>query len=144
VPKHTSAAVIAEALGLSRATLYYQHLQPTKDWHLRQRIEAVLEIHPDYGYRRVSLALSVNHKAAQRVMQLFGIKAYRRRGKKPWRKAKTKREHYPNRLRDTTPMHPSHIWVADFTYLPHDGRFVYLATVIRCLYQRSGGLVSGY
>jgi putative transposase len=129
-PQHTSATFIAQALGISRAALYYQHLQPAKDWHLRQRIEAVLETHPDYGYRRISQELGINHKAVQRVMQLFGIKAYRRRGKK-WRKKATEvGNQYPNRLRNTTPMHPSHIWVADFTYLPHSGRFVYLATVL--------------
>lgn len=105
-------------------------MQPDKDWQLKQQIEFVLEQHKDYGYRRVALALGRNHKPVQRVMQKFGIKAYRRRGKK-WRKKPIGVVHqYPNLLREITPCYPGHVWVADFTYLPHVDRFVYLATVM--------------
>lgn len=63
-------------------------------------------------------------------MRLFGIKAYRRRGRKQWRKPRREAELYPNLLREVVPAYPGHIWVADFTYLPYHGRFVYLATVM--------------
>lgn len=129
-PSHASAAFIAKALDVSRASLYYHAKQPDKDWQLKCQIEAVLEEHKDYGYRRVALELGINKKRVQRVMRLFGIKAYRRRGKKRWHKAKKELQRYPNRLRATTPTFPGHIWVADFTYLPHQDRFVYLATVL--------------
>lgn len=78
----------ARALGISRASLYYQPVLPDKDWQLKQQIEAVLEKHKDYGYRRVARELALNKKLVQRVMQKFGIKAYRRRGRK-WRKKPT-------------------------------------------------------
>lgn len=117
-------------MGISRASLYYQPLLPDRDWWLKQEIEAVLEQHKDYGYRRVADALGRNRKPVARVMKKFGIKAYRRRGRK-WRKKKKKvHSCYPNLLREITPLYPGHIWVADFTYLPFDGGFVYLATVM--------------
>ncbi len=103
---------------------------PDKDWQLKQQIEAVLEQEKDYGYRRIARALGRNRKPVQRVMKKFGIKAYRRRGRK-WRpKPKAVTIQYPNLLREVTPCYPGHVWVADFTYLAHQGRFVYLATVM--------------
>lgn len=103
---------------------------PDKDWQLKQQIETVLENNKDYGYRRVAQVLGRNRKVIQRVMQKFGIKAYRRRGRK-WRpKRKQVTIQYPNLLREVTPCYPGHVWVADFTYLPFEGKFVYLATVM--------------
>lgn len=90
----------------------------------------MLEEHKDYGYRRVALALQLNKKKVQRVMRKFGIKAYRRRGHKRWRKAKPVQFAYANLLREIEPLYPGHVWVADFTYLPWRGGFVYLATVM--------------
>lgn len=117
-------------MGVARSTLYYQPRMPDRDWQLKQRIETILETHKDYGYRRVAQQLGLNKKPVQRVMQKFGIKAYRRRGRKWRRKSKEIQIHYPNRLREVVPLYPSHVWVADFTYLPHHGSFVYLATVM--------------
>ena len=117
-------------MGVARSTLYYQPLMPDRDWRLKQHIEAVLEQHKDYGYRRVAQALGRNHKPVQRVMQKFGIKAYRRRGRKWRKKPKVIQFQYPNLLREVVPLYPGHVWVADFTYLPHRGKFVYLATVM--------------
>lgn len=110
--------------------MYYQPRLPDKDWQLKIKIEAVLEEHKDYGYRRVAQALERNHKPVQRVMQKFGLKAYRRRGKKWRQQKKTAVAHYPNLLREVVPTYPGHIWVADFTYLPWRGGFIYLATVM--------------
>lgn len=115
---------------MSVSSLYYHHKQPGKDWQLKQQIETVLEEHPSYGYRRVALALKHNKKRVQRVMRLFGIKAYRRRGRKRRRAAVSCGLMFPNLLRQTYPQHPDHIWVSDFTYLPYRNRFVYLATVM--------------
>lgn len=103
---------------------------PDKDWRLKQQIEAVLDKHRDYGYRRVAQAFGMNKKPVQRVMQKFGIKAYRRRGRKRRKKPKKVTIQYPNLLREAAPLYPGHVWVADFTYLSHQGSFVYLATVM--------------
>ncbi|MGH7930962.1 MAG: IS3 family transposase [Candidatus Binatia bacterium] len=124
---HANKSAAARALGVARATLYYQPLLPDRDWRLKCQIEVVLEEHKDYGYRRVAGALRLNKKPVQRVMQKFGIKAYRRRGRKWRKKPKAVVVQYPNLLREVVPCYPGHVWVAD---LPFKGRFVYLATVM--------------
>jgi len=119
----------ARALGIARSTLYYEKKKTVEDWNLKCRIEEVLREFPSYGYRRVALHLHMNEKPVQRVMKIFGIKAYRRRGRK-WKKPKKQAVQYPNLLMSITPAHPHHAWVADFTYIPFQGRFVYVATVM--------------
>lgn len=68
-------------------------------------------------------------------MHLFGLKPYRRRGKK-WQKPKEKSDIYPNLLMAYHPTHEHHIWVEDFTHIASKGKWVYLATVMD-LYTRS-------
>jgi transposase InsO family protein len=120
---------LAAALGLSRASLYYVSKQLPKDWSLKKRITSVLSDHPSYGFRRVALELRINKKRAQRVMRLFGMKAYRRRGRRP-RKTGFSSISYPNLLQGNFPRGLDDIWVADFTYIPYQGKFLYLATVM--------------
>jgi len=124
-----SKSARARALGVARSTLYYEKKKTEHDWNLKQDIEAVLREFPAYGFRRVAQHLKLNKKKVQRVMQLFGIKAYRRRGRR-WKKPKKQAVVYPNLLMTVTPSHPHHAWVADFTYLSFHGRFVYVATVM--------------
>ncbi len=78
----TSTTFRAKELGISRSTIYYKLKQPDKDWKLKCQIEEVLREHPLYGSPRIALALNRNHKPVERVMKIFGIKAYRRRGLK--------------------------------------------------------------
>ncbi|MBI2117842.1 IS3 family transposase [Candidatus Peregrinibacteria bacterium] len=120
---------LAKALGLARSTLYYHSKQAVKDWRLKARIEDVLAANPSYGYPRVAQALHVNHKRAERVMHLFGLKAYRRRGRR-WRKPRKNPTSYPNLLRAIMPAFPGHVWAADFTHLWYRGKVFYLATTL--------------
>ena len=85
--------------------------------------------HPSYGYRRVALDLRLNKKRCQRVMRLFSMRAYRRRGKKS-KKTGVATTFFPNLLKTTLPSYFNHIWVADFTYVPYQGKFIFLATVM--------------
>ncbi len=62
-------------------------------------------------------------------MKLFGMKAYRRRGRK-FRKRGVAKISYPNLLKTNFPRSTNDIWVADFTYIPYRGKFLYLATVM--------------
>jgi putative transposase len=130
---------LARGVGVSLSSLYYHHKRPAKDWALKQKIEEVLREHPAYGYRRIALALRMNKKKVIRCMRLFGLKPYRRRGKK-WRKPKEKSGIYPNLLLTTTPAYPHHIWVADFTHLIWKGKIVYVATVMDVFTRRVVGL----
>lgn len=129
--EHTSLSKSAQArsLGIARSTLYYTKTKTAEDWHLKCRIEEVLREFPSYGFRRVAQHLCLNKKRVQRVMRLFGIKAYRRRGRR-WKKPKKQAVSYPNLLMQMTPAYPHHAWVADFTYIPWKSRTIYLATVM--------------
>jgi len=135
----TTKALLARELGVSLRSLWYKPKKPDKDWQLKCKIEEVLREHPSYGSRRLALHLKMNRKPIKRVMNLFGIKAYRRRGKK-WKKTTNIKVIYPNLLMTTQPMYENHIWCADFTYIPHQGRFVYVATVIDLFTRKIVGL----
>lgn len=127
--QRVSKAALARSLGVSRASLYYVSKQLPKDWTLKTKIEAILSEHPSYGSPRVATALGVNEKRACRVMRLFGMKAYRRRGRK-FKKKGAARTTYPNLLQVNYPRFPNDIWAADFTYIPYRNKFLYLATVM--------------
>lgn len=119
----------ARIAGISRSMLYYERRQPKYDWWMKQRIEIVLREHPSYGHKRLALHLGANKKRVLRVMRIFGIKPYRRRGRK-YRKTKDYSAEYPNLLLTEYPQYKNHIWASDFTYLKYRKRTVYLATVI--------------
>lgn len=72
-------------------------------------------------------------------MNIFGIKAYRRRGKK-FKRVKNIKVIYQNLLLTTHPAYPNHIWATDFTYLSFQGRWVYVATVIDLYTRKIVGL----
>ena len=61
-------------------------------------------------------------------MRLFGIKPYRRRGRR-WKKTKNIKVIYPNLLHTEYPLAENHIWASDFTRIPFQNKTVYLATV---------------
>ncbi len=120
----------SKATQMSRSMLYYHHKQPDKDWILKQQIEITLREFPSYGHKRLAMHLKINRKRILRVMKIFGIKPYRRRGKK-WKKVnKEYSEQFPNLLLTNCPSYPNHIWTSDFTYIQFKKRTVYLATVL--------------
>lgn len=127
--KRVTKTALAKSLGVSRASLYYVPKKDKRDWDIKAQIEAVLREHPSYGSRRIALALNRNRKCIRRVMRKFGVKPYRRRGKK-WRKKKNISVIYPNLLLTVIPSYPHHIWAADFTEIWWKGRWVYIATVL--------------
>jgi putative transposase len=130
---------LAEKLGVSRSSLYYVPKKPSKDWALKCEIEQVLHIHPSYGHRRLALHLNVNRKRVRRVMKLFGIEPYRRRGKK-WKKPGKEQENVvPNLLLETEPAYPNHIWVTDFTHIDWKNIRLYLCTMMDLFTRRVTG-----
>jgi putative transposase len=121
---------LAKQLGISRQSLYYQPRLPAKDLKLKAEIEKVMAYHPAYGHKRIALALGINKKRVLRVMKLFGLKPKRRR-KKPDKPPDLGQAPMaiPNLIKGIIIDAPNKIWVSDFTYLPYQGRFVYLATL---------------
>jgi len=130
---------LVSALNLSRSNLYYQPKQKDKDEATKTLIEEALRYHPSYGHKRLAKHLGINKKRVLRVMKLYNIKPYRRRGKK-WLKPRKTVEDYPNLLLTNTPNYPNHIWASDFTYLWFQGRWLYVATVIDLCTRKVVGL----
>ena len=126
-------SAITEQIGISRQNLYYQPRLPAKDLELKNKIEAVILEHKAYGYRRIAIALGVNHKRVHRVMKLFGIKARRSLNRQP--KVRSNRDlssinRHTNLFAKAVVSRPNQAWVSDFTYLPQpNSKFVYLATI---------------
>ena len=118
---------MARAMGVSRSSLYYVATQDKKDWALKIRMEEVLHEHPSYGSRRLAIALR-SAAGAQRVMRKYGIKPYRRHGRK-YRKSKIGRG-FPNLLLGIMPSRPGHIWATDFTELAFRGKKMYMSTIV--------------
>lgn len=137
----TSKALRARELGMSRSVFYYKPKKPDKDWKLKVKIEEVLRTPGchSYGSRRIAIHLKMNRKPVKRVMGIFGIKAYRRRGKK-CKKTKNIKVIYPNLLLTVFPQYENHIWVSDFTYISFQGKFVYLSTVLDLFTRKVVGL----
>jgi len=128
--KSLSKSAFARQQGISRSSLYYQPVKPQQDWYLKNQIEQILHQYPSYGHRRIALELRINKKKIKRVMNLFGLKPYRRRGRK-FRKTKDLSPVYANLLQQAPlPERPEAIWASDFTPIPFHGRFVYLATIV--------------
>lgn len=121
---------LAKHLGLSRSSLYYHPKKAAADQQLKYQIKHVLHQHPAYGHRRIAIYLKLNKKKIIRVMRKFGLKPYRRRGRK-WRKTRDFGSIYPNLLQLLPfPKSGQKIWVSDFTRIAWKGMVVYLATVM--------------
>lgn len=123
---------LARELGISRSSLYYQPKRPGVDEEVRRQIESVLSDHPAYGHKRIALTLKLNKKRIRRVMKKFGLKPYRRRPRRPEKKADRGKPPtaYHNLIESLAVDRPDQVWVTDFTYIRFHGRFLYLATVI--------------
>ena len=125
-----SKAVLARKLGVSRSSLYYQAKLPDKDELLRLQIEQVMEAHPSYGHRRVADALRISKKRALRVMKKFNLKPARRcRAPRKQLDENTEPTKYPDITKCWSPVVPDMLWTGDFTFIPFQGQYIYLAVV---------------
>lgn len=126
-----SKTALARELGVSRQSLYYTPKLPAKDMVLKTMIEKVMTENIAYGHKRIAIELDINKKRVLRVMKLFNLTVKRRRKKKPDKDKDNGVEpmDIPNRITDLIVCMPGVVWIADFTYLSYQGRFIYLATV---------------
>ena len=124
---------LACKLGISRQSLYYKPKKPEQDWTLKTKIEEVLHTNHSYGYRRIAIQLAVNTKRIRRVMNLYGLRPYRRRPKKYRKKRDEGRIAAPYaNLLSTVPFlsQLNVVWMSDFTHIRFHCRWLYLATVM--------------
>jgi len=123
---------IAKSFGVSRSSLYYKSVMLNKDEKTKKLIESVLSKHSSYGHKRIAIELEMNKKKILRVMKKFNLKPHKRRIKKP-KKSKDINKLatiYNNVIKGIVPTKPNMIWVADFTYIKFQNKFIYFATVM--------------
>lgn len=121
---------LAKEHGFSRSSLYYKKILPFRDWQLKIRIEEALHKEPSYGHKRLADHLGIGKAKVIRVMKIYGIKPYRRRRAKKWKRAGNPSIIYPNLLLKVFPSEMNQIWVSDFTRISYQGKIVYLATIM--------------
>ena len=117
------------ASGVHRSLLYRSCLRD-KDARLVQKIRALHERFPSYGYRRVAVALGISEKLARGVMRRQGLAGLHRR--------KQKQTTIPaavpdgaNLLPNLDIRGPERVFASDVTYIRVlAGRWIYLATVL--------------
>src|SRR6266702_7313818 len=129
---HLTKTALAKKLGVSRQSLYYQPKREALDGDLKKQIESVLGKNPDYGHKRIAIALKLNKKRILRVMKKFNIKPYRKRARSPRKKDDEGKapENEINIYKLLCPIRPNVVWVSDFTYIKFKERFLYTATVM--------------
>jgi len=127
--KKVTKTQIARDLGVSRQSLYYKNKKEGRDQELKQQILDVLQSNPAYGYRRIALHLDINKKKAQRIMQKYNIRPYKREVRLR-KRLDLRREPIPyqNLIKDSFPIKKGVIYAADFTYIPYKSKYYYLAT----------------
>jgi putative transposase len=132
IQKQKTKKDLAKHLGISRSSLYYELKRPLADLKSKELIKKVMSDHPSYGHRRIALELKMNRKKILRVMRKFDLKPYRRRIKKPIKPEDIgkKPSIYLNLIKNIIPDKPNLVWVADFTYIKFQDKFIYLATIM--------------
>ncbi|PIZ47170.1 hypothetical protein COY29_05560 [Candidatus Woesebacteria bacterium CG_4_10_14_0_2_um_filter_39_14] len=124
---------VAQKLGVSVSSLYYKAKRESIDLEVKGLIETIMDSNPDYGHKRIALALKMNKKRILRVMKKYNLKPYRRRRKGLIKKKDINKPNskYQNLIKDIAVVDkPNLVWASDFTYLKWQGRFLYLSTII--------------
>ena len=124
----------AEALGISRSTVYYQPVAtPPPELDLMRRMDELHLQYPFAGSRMlrdllVREGFEVGRRRVGRLMRKMGICAL-------YRRPHTSRTHpdnpvYPYLLRGMVINRSNQVWAMDITYIPMAKGFVYLAAVM--------------
>jgi len=124
----------AEALGISRSTVYYQSRPVSAEdlWLMRQ----IDELHLNYPFAGSRMlrdllghqGLEVGRRHLRTLMRRMGIEAIYRRPNTS--KPAPGHRIYPYLLRGQAITRPNQVWAMDITYIPMARGFVYLAAVV--------------
>ena len=101
------------ALGQPRSTQQYRLQRPEHDRELVKRIHELAELHPRYGYRRITAELKaecwlVNRKRVQRLWRAEGLKVPTQTHKR------TRLGNGENACHRRKPEYAHHVWAIDF------------------------------
>lgn len=126
----------ADLLSLNRANLYRKDSKPSEEEvqikHLIDRIHTEKPSRGSRGIRddinNMKLGFRVNRKRIQRYMREMGIQAFYPGPNL----SKRNKAHYIYQylLRHLKPLYPNHVWGIDITYLPMQGRWMYLVAIV--------------
>jgi putative transposase len=122
-------------MGIARSTYYDEPRRAFDDTALVEAMTAVSDAFEAYGWRRVRAAprqqgLVVNHKKIRRLMREHGLQPKRRRRTVTTTDSRHDGPVFPNHAKDIALTGPNQLWVADITYVPVVGRFVYVSVVL--------------
>lgn len=122
-------------MGMSRSTFYDQPRTTSDDTAIVEAIGTICNEFEHYGWRRVQAALCqqgmvVNHKKIRRLMREHDLQPKRRRRFTTTTDSDHDQSIFPN-LAEGMPLDgPDQLWVADITYVPIAGGFVYVAVIL--------------
>jgi putative transposase len=133
--KKLSTAKQAELLSINRTSLYYKPVPISdEEYRINRMIDEVYIVHPDYGYRRMTVILDkhydilINQKRTRRYMREMGIHGFC-----PGPNL-SKRLHgkylYTYLLRGLNIDRPNQVWSIDITYCRMKRGFMYMVAII--------------
>jgi putative transposase len=146
------AALLAEALSVSRATYYRLRAgsaAPDDDTELRDQVQRLALEWPAYGYRRITAALrrrglTANHKRVLRFMREDNLLCLRKRRFIHTTDSRHALRVYPNLVPELAVTGINQLWVADITYIRLLREFVYLAVILDAFSRRCIGWALGH
>jgi putative transposase len=122
-----------ELLKVSRSKLYYQPKSRPSEDEIIDKILELYELHPVYGYRRMTLCLRrqgivINHKKVRKLMRMLNLKAIY---PGPNTSARNHAEMvYPYLLKGLKINHFNQVWQTDISYIRVGNGFMYLTGII--------------
>jgi putative transposase len=133
--KKLSISKQAELLSINRTSLYYKPVPISdEEYRINRMIDEVYIVHPDYGYRRMTVILDkhydilINQKRTRRYMREMGIHGFC-----PGPNL-SKRLHgkylYTYLLRGLNIDRPNQVWSIDITYCRMKRGFMYMVAII--------------
>ena len=122
-------------MGVARSTLYARPSGADDDTAAVEAISRICEDFEQYGWRRVRAALRqqgmvVNHKKVRRLMREHGLQPRTRRRHTTTTDSDHDQPIFPNLAKHVEVDGPDQLWVADITYVPVIGGFVYVAIIL--------------
>ena len=122
-------------MNIARSMLYAEPSATDDDTAVVEAIARICENFEQYGWRRVRAALRqqgmvVNHKRVRRLMREHDLQPRMRRRHTTTTDSDHDQPIFSNLAKDAKPDGPDQLWVADITYVPVIGGFVYVAVIL--------------
>jgi putative transposase len=122
-------------MGIARSTFYDEPIRAADDTAIVAAMAGICDEFEHYGWRRVQAALRhqgvvVNHKKVRRLMREHDLQPRMRRRFTTTTDSDHDQPIFPNLAKNIVLDGPDQLWVADITYVPVVGGFVYIAVIL--------------